>query len=82
VFLREQASGMYGVPIYFFAKVSSEIPMLLALPTLFTLIGYFALNLNLTDGGAHFFIFLFITLSLYIAAGGMGLSIGAAVKSK
>jgi len=73
---------MYGLPVYFFAKISSEIPMFLSLPTLMTVIAYFAMNLNLSDGGSHFFIFLFIALSLYIAAGGMGLLIGSAVANK
>jgi ABC-type multidrug transport system permease subunit len=73
---------MYGVPAYFLAKVSSEFPMFLSLPTLMSCIAYFALNLNLSDGGAHFFIFLFIAFSLYVAGGGMGLLIGSAVSNK
>ena len=56
--------------------------MFLSLPTLLTVISYFALNLNLTDGGAHFFIFLFIAFSLYVAGGGLGLAIGSAVSSR
>ncbi len=82
VFLREQASGMYGVTAYYFAKISSEIPLFVMLPTLLSLITYFALGLNITDSGEHFFMFVFIAISLYIAGGGMGLLIGSAVSNK
>ncbi len=73
---------MYGVPAYFFAKVSSELPLFLILPTLLSCITYFVLDLNITEGGAHFFIFVLIAISLYVAGGGMGLLIGSAVSNK
>lgn len=73
---------MYGVTSYFLAKVSSEIPLFLILPTLLASITYWALGLNGTDNGEHFFIFIFIAISLYIAGGGMGLLIGSAVSNK
>lgn len=72
---------MYSVPAYFTAKVSSEIPMFIILPVLTSLICYFALNLNLLDTKC-FFVFVGIAISLYIAGGGMGLLIGAAVSNK
>lgn len=73
---------MYGVTAYYFAKISSEIPLFVMLPTLLSLITYFALGLNITDSGEHFFMFVFIAISLYIAGGGMGLLIGSAVSNK
>jgi len=73
---------MYGVPAYFLGKVSSEFPNFFVLPLLLSLIGYFALNLNLTEGGAPFFIFYFIAFSLYVSGGGMGLLIGSVVSNK
>lgn len=72
---------MYGVPAYFFAKVSSELPMFFILPIFMSLICYFALNLNMLDTKC-FFVFVFIAVSLYIAGGGFGLLIGSAVSNK
>ena len=73
---------MYGVTAYYFAKISSEIPLFIILPTLLSVITYFVLGLNITDNGSHFFLFVFIAISLYIAGGGMGLLIGSAVSNK
>lgn len=72
---------MYGVPAYFLGKVTSEMPNFVIIPSILTLICYFALNLNLLEA-SHFFIFLFIGISLYAAGSGMGLAIGSAVSNK
>ncbi len=72
---------MYGVPAYFFAKISSELPMFFILPVLMSLICYFALNLNLLETKC-FFVFVLIAVSLYVAGGGFGLLIGSAVSNK
>ena len=56
VFLREQASGMYGTVAYFFGRITSEIPAFIIVPTIPTVITYFVLNL-VKEPISVFFIF-------------------------
>lgn len=81
VFLREYASGLYGVPAYFCAKVVSELPNAILSPTILSLITYFALNLNYLTAGTYF-VFLLVIVTLYICAGGFGMFLGAVVPDK
>lgn len=46
VFLREQANKMYGVLPYYLAKVLSDIPGFLIVPTAFIAITYFSVGLT------------------------------------
>ena len=56
VFLREINNGMYECSSYFLAKVTSEVPMNLFLPTLFCIMVYWSIHLN-TSHGYNFVIF-------------------------
>lgn len=46
VFLREQANKMYGVIPYYLAKLFSDVPGFLIVPTAFVAITYFAIGLT------------------------------------
>jgi hypothetical protein len=50
VLMREQASSMYDVPPYFFAKVIAEIPFSLPTPIVIILVTYWAIPLNSSPG--------------------------------
>ena len=80
VFLREVNNNMYKVGPYFWAKVVSELPFSLMMPTVFGCITYFMRELNPTAG--HFFIFLLTLILIYNSAGGMALIISASFSDK
>ena len=46
VFLREQANKMYGVVPYYLAKLLTDIPGFIIVPSAFIAITYFAVGLN------------------------------------
>ncbi|MEW5318870.1 MAG: hypothetical protein WDW38_010054 [Sanguina aurantia] len=73
--IKERQSGMYRLSAYYIARVGSELPMDLSLPTLFMVIVYFMTGLRL-DAGA-FFANLFTTLLVVLVAQSYGLAIGA-----
>jgi ABC-type multidrug transport system ATPase subunit len=81
VFLREHAGNMYSATIYFFAKLLSEIPLLLINGTLYSCILYWAVGLNDSDIG-KFFLFWGYSLLLMWAAMGMGFAGGVLVSDK
>ena len=68
VFLREVNNNMYKVGPYFLAKISSEMPFSILMPTTFGIIVYFAVGLN-PDAG-NFFLFLITLFLFYNAASG------------
>jgi len=80
VFLREVNNNMYKVGPYFWAKISSELPFSIAMPSVFGCITYFAVGLY-PDAG-HFFLFLLTLILIYNASSGYSLIISAIFSNK
>ncbi|KAI3895423.1 hypothetical protein MKW92_021180 [Papaver armeniacum] len=74
---KERSSSMYRLSAYFVARTTSELPMELALPTLFAIITYWMGGLKPT--ASNFFKTLFSLLYSVLVSQGMGLAIGAAI---
>lgn len=56
VFLREHSANMYSVSAYYLGRSSTEIPFVIAFPTLMTAICYYIIGYNDYNAG-KFFIF-------------------------
>lgn len=56
VFLKEENSKMYGVSAYFISKNVTEAPPLVFIPTVFSLLIYWAIDFN-TNGHEKYAIF-------------------------
>merc|ERR1712127_365200 len=80
VFLREVNNNMYKVGPYFWAKISSELPFSIMMPSTFGCIAYFAVGLNPTAG--HFFTYLLTLILIYNASSGYSLIISASFSGK
>ena len=80
VFLREVNNNMYKVGPYIWAKISSELPFSIMMPSVFGCITYFSVGLNPTAG--HFFVFLLTLILIYNAASGYSLIISAIFSNK
>ncbi|RZC52613.1 hypothetical protein C5167_021035 [Papaver somniferum] len=74
---KERSSSMYRLLAYFVARTTTELPIELALPTMFTIITYFMGGLKGT--ASNFFKTLFSLLYSVLVSQGMGLAIGAAI---
>jgi len=74
VFLREQGGKMYKVWTYFISKSLVDIPFLISIPMLSSIILYFGMGLVVNAG--HFFMFYFILILLMFAATGVGFFVG------
>ncbi|KAL8166200.1 hypothetical protein V2J09_007699 [Rumex salicifolius] len=72
---KERSSGMYRLSSYFIARIASDLPMELALPTAYTTIVYFMAGLK-PDPTAFFFN-LFSLLFSVLVSQGLGLALGA-----
>lgn len=72
---------MYGLPAYFLSKITSEIPNFTIIPIFMSCITYFSINLNYLST-PPFFIFLFVQVSMFFNAGGLGMIIGSIVPNK
>lgn len=72
---KERLSGTFRLSPYFFAKTIAELPMLLLLPLIFTVIAYWMGNLNPDFG--RFVGFLAALLVCVMAGESLGLLIGA-----
>jgi len=81
VFLREVNNNMYKVGPYFWAKISSEMPFSIMMPSIFGCIVYFAVGLNTANAGC-FFVFLLTLILIYNAASGYSLIISAIFSNK
>ena len=79
VFLREQANKMYGVIPYYFAKLISDIPGFLIVPTAFIAITYFAVGL--TKGADLFFMFVLTAIFNTLCAVSLGYMVSCAIKN-
>ena len=80
VFLREVNNNMYKVGPYFWAKVSSELPFSIMMPSVFGCIVYWTVGLN--PGVGHFFTFLLTLILIYNASSGYSLIISASFANK
>lgn len=80
VFMREVNNNMYKVGPYFWAKISSELPFSIMMPSVFGCIVYFSVGLNPTAG--HFFTFLLTLILIYNASSGYSLIISACFSDK
>eukprot|EP00919_Chromeraceae_sp_WS-2016_P042423 GHVR01100961.1.p1 GENE.GHVR01100961.1~~GHVR01100961.1.p1 ORF type:complete len:215 (+),score=-10.72 GHVR01100961.1:2625-3269(+) len=75
VFLKEQGSRMYGVNSYFFSRNVIEIPYLIIIPMIASLILYWMVGLSST--ARQFFEFYFIAFLISFAGNSLGLLIGS-----
>lgn len=80
VFLREVNNNMYKCSPYFWAKVISEMPFSIMMPSIFGCIVYFSVGLNPMAG--HFFLFLLILILIYNASSGYSLVISCTFSDK
>jgi len=80
VFLREVNNNMYKCSPYFWAKVISEMPFSILMPTVFGCIVYFSVGLNPAAG--RFFLFLLILILIYNASSGYSLVISCTFSDK
>lgn len=80
VFLREVNNNMYEVTPYFWAKIMSEFPFSVAIPTVFGLICYFCVGLRPT--AEAFFVYLFTLILIYNSFSGYSLIISASFSNK
>lgn len=74
-FIKEHSQGLYSTWIYFMSKSLSEMPMTIFTPLLFSIMTYFALDLNLT--ASKFFLFFIICSLQQMSAAGTGYITGA-----
>ena len=81
VFLREINNGMYEASSYYLAKVTSEVPINIFLPTLNIIIIYWSVNLN-TAHAYNFFYFWLTILMTNFATGAYALCMGVVVPDK
>ena len=81
VFLREVNNNMYSVSAYFWAKIASEFPMTILIPTLQLSVAYFAIGMN-TDQWYKFPVCIMTCCLMYNAFGGIGYILGTAISNK
>ncbi|KAM9966535.1 hypothetical protein ACTFIR_006755 [Dictyostelium discoideum] len=65
VFYREQASGMYSIPIYLFTFIVTDLPWVFLSAIIYTIPMYFISGLRLDPNGAPFFYHSFISFTTY-----------------
>lgn len=75
VFLREQANKMYGVLPYFMSKALIDMPAIIIMPFVLTLMIYFAIGLAATF--SQFFSFYGIMLLIVLSATSIGYFLGS-----
>ncbi|KAL0032350.1 hypothetical protein WJX79_006390 [Trebouxia sp. C0005] len=75
--LKERASGMYRLSAFYFARTASDLPMDMAIPTLFLLLVYFMGHLRYT--AAAFFANFFTVILVMLVAQSYGLLLGTIV---
>ncbi|KAJ8443455.1 hypothetical protein Cgig2_026242 [Carnegiea gigantea] len=77
ILAKERSSGMYRLSSYFMARMVNDLPIELALPTVFIIITYWVAGLKPTP--ASFLHYLFSLLFGVLVAQGLGLALGALV---
>ena len=80
VFLSEVNNNMYKCSPYLWAKVISEMPLSIMMPTVFGCIVYFSVGLNPAAGNN--FLFLLIPILIYNASSGFSLVVSATFSDK
>ena len=81
VFLREVNNNMYRVSAYFWAKVTTELPASVLMPTMMITIAYFSIGLNLNDW-YQYPVAVVIAILTYNAFTGVGYMIGTAIHNQ
>ena len=79
VFLREQANKMYDVLPYYMAKLLSDVPGFLIVPTIYTLIVYWAVGY--TRSVEQFFSFALMSILNTLCALSLGYFISSSIPS-
>ncbi|KAK9674068.1 hypothetical protein RND81_12G208800 [Saponaria officinalis] len=77
ILAKERSSGMYRLSSYFMARMVSDLPMELILPTTFVTITYWMAGLKPVV--SSFFYYLFSLLLTILVSQGLGLALGALV---
>ena len=81
IFLREVNNNMYSCSAYFWAKVWSELPFSVAIPTIMGAIIFYAVDMN-TIEFSRFLYFQLILILIYNASQGMGLLLSVSISKK
>ncbi len=74
---KERASGSYHLSAYYMAKTLSELPLVLALPSFYFLVVYWASGVNTVNASAFFgswFILLLNSLTAQVGTSGRGMA--------
>ena len=66
VYFRESGSRMYSAFSYWFSRLVSDVPTILAEVTVFALLAYFTAGLTLVSHGTHFALFLALLLTVRV----------------
>ena len=80
VFLKEENSKMYGVVSYFISRNIVDIPFLLILPAIYSLVTYWMVGLSSTP--SQFFIMYLILFLMMFVGSSMGLLIGSFIQDE
>jgi ATP-binding cassette subfamily G (WHITE) protein 2 len=80
VFTRERSAGLYRLSAYFLAVMTTEIPVTFLLPTIYTCINYFMVNLM--PGAVNFIAHWLILVLSTFAAQSIGMFISVAITSR
>ena len=66
VYFREFGSRMYSAFAYWFSRLISDVPTIIAEVTVFSLLAYFTAGLTLVSHGTHFALFLALLLAVRV----------------
>lgn len=78
--MRERAAGQYRLSAYYMAVMTTEIPVACILPTLYTIINYWMVNL--TPAAMNFFVFWLILVLSTFTAQSIGMFISVVITSR
>lgn len=78
--MREHSNGMYSAWTYYLAKVVSEIPFLILIPMILSVVAYYMVGLSTVDP-TRFWVFALAMIVLTFAAHSFGLMIGTGFKN-
>ena len=76
--LKERASGMYRLSAFYFARLASDIPLDMAIPTIFIVLLYFIGGLRV-DSAKYFFQNWFAVILVMLVCQSFGLLLGTVV---
>lgn len=78
VFLKEEGSRLYSTWMFYLSRTVVELPFLILVPLLYSIILYWMVGLSNTAG--QFFTFYFISFLISFAGNSLGLMLGSSVK--